>query len=79
MFLTEPVYRPLARHTWGTVYTASYDATEAAVRLLWPDDAWEIRLDNPPQETRTRETVFALPPLLARQHEIPHVPQVIFA
>lgn len=79
VFLTEPVYRPLARHTWGTVYTASYDATEAAVRLLWPDDAWEIRLDNPPQETRARETVFALPPLLARQHEIPHVPQVIFA
>jgi predicted choloylglycine hydrolase len=79
VFLEEPVYRPLARHTWGTVYTASYDAAGAAVRLLWPDDAWEIELAAPTEGTRTRETVFTLPPLLERNREIPHVPQVIFA
>ncbi len=79
VFLEEPVYRPLARHTWGTVYTASYDAAAAAVRLLWPDDAWEIHLGDPHEGTRTRETDYTLPPLLERSNEIPHTPQVIFA
>lgn len=79
VFLEEPVYRPLARHTWGTVYTASYAVADPSVRLLWPDDAWEIRLADPVEGTRTRETVFTLPPVVERAPEIPHAPQVIFA
>ena len=32
VFLTEPVHRPLERHTWGTVYTTSYDVVGRSVQ-----------------------------------------------
>jgi predicted choloylglycine hydrolase len=79
VFLQEPVFRPLARHTWGTVYTASYDTAEPSVRLLWPDDVWEIRLRDPVEGSRSRETTVTLPPVLERRREIPRTPQIIFA
>ncbi len=80
VFLTEPVHRPLERHTWGTVYTASYDVCERSVRLLWPsDEAWEVHLDTATPSEVTRRTMVTLPPLLDRPLHVPRAPEVIFA
>jgi predicted choloylglycine hydrolase len=80
IFLTEPVHRPLERHTWGTVYTASYDVIERSLRLLWPsDEAWEVQLDTAVPGEITRRTMTTLPPLLERPRQVPHTPEVIFA
>ena len=67
VFLTEPVHRPLERHTWGTVYTTSYDVVGRSVRLLWPsDEPWEVHLDTAAPGEVTRRTMVTLPPLLER-------------
>ncbi len=79
VFLAEPVYRPHLRHTWGTVYTASYDPAARSVRLLWPDDVWEVRLAMPEAGERTRHTAVAMPSLFERSFDVPRAPQVIFA
>jgi len=79
VFLSEPVQREPAEHTWGTVYTARYDTRERSVRLLWPDDVWTVRMDTAENGQRLRDTRVLMPPLLQREREIPHTPQVIFA
>lgn len=80
VFLAEPVHRPLERHTWGTVYTASYDVTERTVRLLWPsEEPWEVHLDGATPGRVTRRTMVTFPPLFERRREVPHTPEVIFA
>lgn len=80
VFLTEPVHRPLERHTWGTVYTASYDTVARTVRLLWPSEApWEVQIDTAAPGEVTRRAMVTLPPLLERAREIPRAPEVIFA
>jgi predicted choloylglycine hydrolase len=80
IFLTEPVYRPLSRHTWGTVYTASYDTVTPGVRVLWPgEEPWQMPLAGARNETRTVKTTVTLPPLLTRTLRVPRAPQVIFA
>ncbi|MFN0154612.1 MAG: C45 family autoproteolytic acyltransferase/hydrolase [Gaiella sp.] len=78
-FLSEPIYRPHLRHTWGTVYTASYSCRDRTVRLLWPDESWELSLAAPYEEERTRRMVMTMPPVLERTFEPPHTPDVIFA
>jgi hypothetical protein len=80
VFLSEPVHRPLERHTWGTVYTASYDTVARTVRLLWPsEEPWQVHLDTAAPAQVTRRTMVTLPPLLERPREIPRAPEVIFA
>ena len=80
VFLTEPVHRPLERHTWGTVYTTSYDVVGRSMRLLWPsDDPWEVHLDAATPGELTRRTMVTLPPLLERPRQVPRTPEVIFA
>ena len=46
VFLEEPVHRDPVTHTWGTVYTARYDARERSVRLLWPDEEWTVGMHH---------------------------------
>jgi predicted choloylglycine hydrolase len=79
VFLSEPVQREPAEHTWGTVYTARYDTRERSVRLLWPDDVWTVHMATAENGQRLRDTRVLMPPLLQREREIPHTPQVIFA
>jgi predicted choloylglycine hydrolase len=79
VFLSEPVQRNSAEHTWGTVYTARYDTRERSVRLLWPDDVWTVHMATAENGQRLRDTRVLMPPLLQREREIPHTPQVIFA
>jgi predicted choloylglycine hydrolase len=79
VFLSEPVQRDPAEHTWGTVYTARYDTRERSVRLLWPDDVWAVRMADAENGQRLRDTRVLMPPLLQREREVPHTPQVIFA
>jgi len=79
VFLSEPVQRDPAEHTWGTVYTARYDTRERSVRLLWPDDVWTVHMATAENGQRLRDTRVLMPPLLQREREIPHTPQVIFA
>ena len=78
VFLRQPVWRDPASHTWGTVYTARYDARERSVQLLWPDDRWYQRLDAPTAGERVRNTQVLLPPLQHPHREVPRAPQVIF-
>jgi len=79
VFLSEPVQRDPAEHTWGTVYTARYDTRERSVRLLWPDDVWTVHMATAENGQRLRDTRVLMPLLLQREREIPHTPQVIFA
>jgi hypothetical protein len=79
VFLSEPVQREPAEHTWGTVYTARYDTRERSVRLLWPDDVWTVHMATAENGQRLRDTRVLMPPLLQREREVPHTPQVIFA
>ena len=79
VFLSEPVLRDPAVHTWGTVYAARYDTRERSVRLMWPDDVWSMRMDDGDHGQRLRDTQVLMPPLLQREREVPHTPQVIFA
>jgi hypothetical protein len=79
VFLSDPVQRDPAEHTWGTVYTARYDTRERSVRLLWPDDVWTVRMADAENGQRLRKPRVLMPPLLQREREIPHTPQVIFA
>jgi hypothetical protein len=62
-FLTAPVYRPTAESTWGTVYTAVYDADARALTLRWPDAAWSLSLDGFTPGSLRRRTWVALPPV----------------
>ena len=61
LFLEPPLYRPTALSTWGTVYTAVYDADRRTLDLRWPDDAWSLSLDDFVEGTRTRQLSMALP------------------
>ena len=79
IFLSEPVQRNPAQHTWGTVYTARYDARARSVRLLWPDDVWSMQLDSAEPGERVRTTETLMPPLAHRDRDVPRTPQVIFA
>jgi predicted choloylglycine hydrolase len=79
VFVTEPVFRHPALHTWGTVYAASYDARARGVKLMWPDGSWPIQLDSAESGELVRDTYVRMPALLQREREIPHAPQVIFA
>jgi predicted choloylglycine hydrolase len=78
VFLREPVQRDPALHTWGTVYTARYDAAQRAVRLLWPDEQWSMRLDDPAAGELVRRTPVLMPPLEQLRRDVPRTPQVIF-
>jgi predicted choloylglycine hydrolase len=78
VFLREPVQRDPALHTWGTVYTARYDAARRAVRLLWPDEQWSMQLDHPAAGELVRHTPVLMPPLEHLRREVPRTPQVIF-
>jgi predicted choloylglycine hydrolase len=78
VFLREPVQRDPALHTWGTVYTARYDAAQRAVRLLWPDEQWAMRLDDPAAGELVRRTPVLMPPLEQLRRDVPRTPQVIF-
>jgi hypothetical protein len=49
------------------------------VRLLWPDDVWTVHMATAENGQRLRDTRVLMPPLLQREREIPHTPQVIFA
>lgn len=45
-FLAEPVRRDLARHGWGTLYTARYLPAESALRLRWRASEWRQAVDS---------------------------------
>jgi predicted choloylglycine hydrolase len=78
-FVTEPVFRHPALHTWGTVYAAGYDARARSVRLMWPDASWPMQLDTAQPGELVRDTQVRMPPMIQREREVPHTPQVIFA
>ncbi len=79
VFLTPPVQRDPAFHTWGTVYTARYDCRERVVRLLWPDEVLSMQLGQAANTELTRHVAGLLPPLTHPVREVPRTPQVIFA
>ncbi len=60
-FLEPPLYRPTALSTWGTVYTAIYDADRRTVELRWPDDSWSLSLDEFVEGSRSRSISMAVP------------------
>ncbi len=60
-FLEPPLYRPTALSTWGTVYTAVYDADRRTLDLRWPDDDWTLSLDDFTEGTRLRKLSMAVP------------------
>ena len=72
LFLEPPLYRPTALSTWGTVYTAVYDADRRTLDLRWPDDAWALSLDDFAEGTRTRQLSMALP-----SHVEPQAPPAV--
>jgi len=78
-FLSEPLFRDPALHTWGTVYAASYDTQARSVKLMWPEEVWSMHLDTAISGELVRHTQVRMPPLLQREREVPHAPQVIFA
>ena len=39
-FLQAPIYRPVKKGDWGTVYTACYRPADASVQLRWPRASW---------------------------------------
>ena len=61
LFLEPPLYRPTALSTWGTVYTAVYDADRRALDLRWPDAAWSLSLADFVEGSRTRKISMAVP------------------
>jgi predicted choloylglycine hydrolase len=60
-FLTAPIHRDSATTTWGTVYTAAYDCDHGVLDLIWPDDAWQLRLDGFVEGVRSRTMRVAVP------------------
>lgn len=39
-FLQPPIYRPVKKGDWGTLYTACYRPADASVQLRWPRFSW---------------------------------------
>jgi len=39
-FLQAPIYRPVRKGDWGTLYTACYRPADASVQLRWPRASW---------------------------------------
>jgi predicted choloylglycine hydrolase len=39
-FLQAPIYRPVKKGGWGTLYTACYRPADASVQLRWPRFSW---------------------------------------
>jgi predicted choloylglycine hydrolase len=76
-FLAAPVHRSLELHAWGTVYTASYDTQEPALRLLWPGEEWALPLTEPQESERTLEMPVTFPPLVAREVDVPRSASMI--
>ena len=73
-FLEPPLYRPTALSTWGTVYTAVYDADQRSLELRWPDDAWSMSLDDFVEGSRVRRMSMAVPQAV-EPHAAPPVAQ----
>lgn len=69
-FLHQPLFRPLASSTWGTVYTAAYDPHALGLTLLWPDDGWEIALHAADEGARPREVLALLPDPKVERHDV---------
>jgi predicted choloylglycine hydrolase len=78
-FLSPPIQRDPAVHTWGTVYTARYDTRTRTVRLLWPGESLTMELDAATNAELTRPLPSLLPPLAHPVRDVPRTPQVIFA
>jgi predicted choloylglycine hydrolase len=39
-FLHPPIYRPVRKGDWGTLYTACYRPADSSVQLRWPRQSW---------------------------------------
>ncbi len=61
-FLEAPIHRSTATSTWGTVYTATYDADHRMLELSWPDDRWTLSLSHFEEGVRHRQALVAVPP-----------------
>jgi predicted choloylglycine hydrolase len=61
-FLEPPVYRDPSTTTWGTVYTAAYDANLGTLELAWPNDTWRLSMHHFVEGGLSRRTSVAQPP-----------------
>ena len=69
-FLRQPLFRPLASSTWGTVYTAAYDPAALDLTLLWPGDRWDLALHAEDAGSRPREVLALLPDPKVERHDV---------
>jgi hypothetical protein len=46
---------------------------------MWPDASWPMQLDTVQPGELVRDTQVRMPPMIQREREVPHAPQVIFA
>jgi predicted choloylglycine hydrolase len=80
-FLSEPIHRSTVTSTWGTVYTAAYDADHRLLELSWPDDRWTLSLFDFVEDVRHRRSMVAVPPPVYQPppDHIPDHPPVLIA
>ena len=69
-FLLQPLFRPTAQSSWGTVYTSVCDADAGEITLHWPDGSWKLSLAEFEPGVLTRRFGLVPPPPRPRDFRV---------